>query len=234
MFGRLSILIACVLLGFPLLAEAAIVVVDTDTMIDVDSPLNGKRIDVVDGPDGPTHVTVTDGAFVRGFAVRGSSTLLLQDASSTFPGSTEDTSHLILRNGQVACTDFECAVTSFGFHLQASDQSEISVYGGRVDLPIQMLNQSTLTVYNDSLKLVPNGGPLVLDCGYTDGALPFNCVATLGNFQGRIRLIVPEPSALALSLFSLHLFYSCIRPRRIRHSITWKHVAMDRSWQRTI
>jgi hypothetical protein len=173
LFLHVCVLSACLLCSAGSIVEAATVVINEDTTIDAASTMSGSHVQVVDGPDGQTNVSIVNGGSVAGFDGREHSEIILDGGIVTYLSSLEGSATFVMKSGQIGCSEQVCQLIRYDALLRADDFSTLHFFGGNIG-GILRLNDSSvahfygrnllLTVFNQSFASVEgvygNGDPL--------------------------------------------------------------------------
>jgi hypothetical protein len=146
------LLVAIVFGGSTSLGQTT-VIIDGDTTIDSASPISGSPIQVVDGADGPTNVTITIGGMVAGFDALDNSQVILDGGAVSFLSSLQNNVKFVIRNGQLGCLEPVCQVIDYDSLLHADDFSTLHFFGGTVDGVLRLNDSSVAHFYGQNLAL---------------------------------------------------------------------------------
>lgn len=183
--------------------------ISTDTIIGPGSPLNGQRVAIIDGQDGPTTVHLIDGGYVDGFSVTGESLLLIDGGTVSDVSFLSNRASVVQSSGVVACTSDLCRASDFEALVVASDFAQLTVRGGVGPGRVRLGGMSRLTIEGQGLSISEFRDTWFIRGTLADGT-PLGGLNPLGILldggpSGRV-FLVPEPNG------SMILLMVCLAP----------------------
>ncbi len=174
---------------------------DSDTTIDASNSFLDADVEIKDGADGPTTVTLEDGGVLhRGVVVSGSSQLIMKGGDIDFFVTVEDEAKLTIIGGGIGCRVEDCMWIDYDSLIWAAGSADIHILGG--DIYDSLFLQDTAAVHfygTDLLTEETRGGNLYVSGLFANNA-PFRLYVSGGGLTGRTVVLhtMPEPSTLAL------------------------------------
>ena len=196
---------ALALVGSPATA-ATTVVLDTDTTIDAGHSFLDAAVEIRDGLDGPTTVTLVDGGVLhQGGVVSESSQLIMQGGDIDFFVTVEDSAKLTIVGGSVGCRMDECLLIDYDSLVGATGGGEIHIRGGDINDSLQLRDTSAAHFYGTNLLAEDAGGGSLYVSGRFANNELFSIRVGGASLPGTSVVLhtIPEPSTWMLAALAV-------------------------------